>query len=166
MRNSASFVGALALLWASWGLAEGGASGSSRVGHIGPGFIVAGAMSAPGVGLSGALNLIKSKRDLYFGLDSGFFIQTAPGVGFLVPVVAMAYERFPMSRTIVPTLGMGLGIILGFGNGNKLVELMVLINPGFEFMMTKSIDLFFRTNVGLFGLEVTFYPQVGVAMRI
>jgi len=166
MRNRVAVVGALALLWALPAFAAGGASGASRVGHVGPGFIVAGSMSAPGVGISGSFNLIKSRRDLYFGIDSGFFVQTAPGVGFLVPAVVMAYERFPMSRTIVPTLGMGMGIVLGFGNGNKLVEFMLLINPGFEFMLTQSVDLFFRTNVGLFGLNVTFYPQVGVAMRI
>jgi hypothetical protein len=158
-------VGAAWLVAASPTWAAGGASGAPRVLHVGLGYIVAGSMGAPGIGVLGSGNLIRSKRDLYFGIDSGVFVQTAPGAGVLIPIVAMAYERFSMSNTIVPTLGMGLGILMGFGNGNKLIEFMMLLNPGFEFMLTRSMDIFFRTNVGLVGLNFAFYPQAGVSVR-
>lgn len=160
---------ALCLLFCAWaGTAAASTRGpgaAPRNIQIGFGSLVSGAVGNPGVGVTLVGKPFQGLPNVYAGLDTGLFIQTTPATSFLLPVMAVAYYRFPIAVAISPTLGVAVGGILGLGGSARFLDFMVMLNPGFQCTITDSLDLFFRSSLGLVGAAATFYPELGVALR-
>lgn len=161
-RLVARFLVVISLFLASGGAAPK-ADAATVFAQLGPGFIVS---SGTLVGVSASfMGRVTTSGPAMVGLDTGVFFATGEEFALVIPLVPYICYFFPTRDLFKPWLGFGFGAILGFGQGT-LSDFAIFFKPGVRMTITRQMDAFIETKLGVVGANLAFAPTVGAMFSL
>jgi hypothetical protein len=143
----------------------GGPDTSSTVATVDGALMTGGGSATPGL-TAGWNWRHNDDTSLYYGADVGVFIDTGTPSFAVIPVMANAYYLFQADSPVHPLLGAMVGPVFSTGGAVSTVRLGLMVRPGVNIELGKSVALNAEARFGILDGAGIFQPQLGVIFGI